>query len=66
MRKLSDRQREQIEQAFAALDPRPHVHLEDLDDFCLDGWFSLNNLRLLVAMLTACEQERMAEEHERL
>lgn len=55
MRKLSDTQQQRILRAFSGMDPRPHLEVADLDDLYVDGAFHLDNLRLLMAMLTACE-----------
>ena len=65
MRTLSDTQQVRIMRAFAALSPRPCLEVANLDDLGIHGWFHLDHLRLLVAMLTACEQELTTEPHEK-
>ena len=62
MRTLSDTQQARIVRAFAALSPRPCLEVANLDDLSIHGWFSLDQLRLLVAMLTACEHELLREQ----
>ena len=48
--------------AMSAIVPKPYLDVADLDDLCLDGWFHLDHLKLLVAMLRACEQELLREQ----
>ena len=62
MRKLSDAQQERVARAFSAVNAQPYLNVADLDDLCLDGWFHLNDLQLLVAMLMTCEQELLTEQ----
>ena len=59
MRELTDAELAQVYTALGpSWPPRPYMNLENLDYLYLDGGFSLDELRRLVAALTVCERAR--------
>jgi hypothetical protein len=63
MRRLTPEQQDQIYDALKndAGFVYPYVNATDLDDICLDGWFSLLALQKLVTLLTAFSEEEPKE-----
>lgn len=62
MRELTDAELAQVYTALGpSWPPRPYMNLENLDGLYLDGCFSLDELRRLVAALTVIQEAQPSD-----